>query len=164
MCFHYLSIKLCSKAISFENPHFRHWNGKWKSSIFQGFKILMNSIYTVHWIITFERWYLNTYFNIEITYYSNTIWNAHFDSNSDFSCFMSNASKTGFSRFQQNTPSTGLNITRSVDGIDFHGFSILYIFLQIQWNRWFVFSPVSLLDLWIGFMYYISNNPYMLFH
>lgn len=97
MCFHYLSIKLCSKAIPFENPHFRHWNGKWKSSIFAVLWVWQIAHETVHSVITFERWYSNTYFNIEITYYSNTIWNAHFDSNSDFSCFMSNASKTGFS-------------------------------------------------------------------
>lgn len=50
-------------------------------------------------------------------------------------------------------PSTGLNITRSVDGIDFHGFSIKYNETGDLYSHRFHYW------IWIGFMYYISNNP-----
>ena len=56
-------------------------------------------------------------------------------------------------------PSTERVIFSSVDGIDFHGFSIKYNETGDLYSHRFHYW------IWIvGFILYISNNPYMLFH
>ena len=50
-------------------------------------------------------------------------------------------------------PSTGRVIFSFVDGIDFHGFSIKYNETGDLYSHRFHYW------IWIGFMYYISNNP-----
>lgn len=50
-------------------------------------------------------------------------------------------------------PSTERVIFSSVDGIDFHGFSIKYNETGDLYSHRFHYW------IWIGFIYYISNNP-----
>lgn len=50
-------------------------------------------------------------------------------------------------------PSTESIILRSVNGIDFHGFSIKYNETGDLYAHRFHYW------IWIGFIYYISNNP-----